>query len=378
MEIILIVFIILTLVNIYEVYKQIIKIKKKKAKLCISFVLLLLTIIMEYNILGKNELNLWLLLIYVLLNIIYFLYVIIKKETKEYITNQSIKEAIDFSNSGIIVLKNKNTIKLQNSIMRDLLSKLSIRENYIEELKNKAKNTMSGDCIIIVDNNVWSFIINKEDLEIVAVNITEEYELQEKIETQNKEIEKNNKEIIWTIENMEYIEKQKESQELRSKFHDLLGQSFSMLQQYLNQDNLETRNIEDIKFMIREMFTDMEDKEEAEVNLRNLVEAHKNTGTEINIVGKLPQNKEIAKVFFEIIREAVTNAIRHADSTKVDVQIKDNLNGIELIITNNGKKPKDTIIEHQGIKGMRRKVARIKGNLYITTVPNFKIDVKIG
>ena len=258
------------------------------------------------------------------------------------------------------------------------MSKLSIRENYIEELKNKAKNTMSGDCIIIVDNNVWSFIINKEDLEIVAVNITEEYELQEKIETQNKEIEKNNKEIIWTIENMEYIEKQKESQELRSKFHDLLGQSFSMLQQYLNQDNLETRNIEDIKFMIREMFTDMEDKEEAEVNLRNLVEAHKNTGTEINIVGKLPQNKEIAKVFFEIIREAVTNAIRHADSTKVDVQIKDNLNGIELIITNNGKKPKDTIIEHQGIKGMRRKVARIKGNLYITTVPNFKIDVKIG
>lgn len=376
MEIILIVFLILTLVNIYEVYKQIIKIKKKKAKLCISFVLLLLTIIMEYNILGKNELNLWLLLIYVLLNIIYFLYVIIKKETKEYITNQSIKEAIDFSNSGILVLKNKNTIKLQNSIMRDLLSKLSIRENYIE--KNKAKNTMSGDCIIIVDNNVWSFIINKEDLEIVAVNITEEYELQEKIETQNKEIEKNNKEIIWTIENMEYIEKQKESQELRSKFHDLLGQSFSMLQQYLNQDNLETRNIEDIKFMIREMFTDMEDKEEAEVNLKNLVEAHKNTGTEINIVGKLPQNKEIAKVFFEIIREAVTNAIRHADSTKVDVQIKDNLNGIELIITNNGKKPKDTIIEHQGIKGMRRKVARIKGNLYITTVPNFKIDVKIG
>lgn len=378
MEIILIVFLILTLVNIYEVYKQIIKIKKKKAELCISFVLLLLTIVMEYNILGKNELNLWLLLIYVLLNIIYFLYVIIKKETKEYITNQSIKEAIDFSNSGILVLKNKNTIRLQNSIMRDLLSKLSIRKNYIAELKNKAKNTMLGDCIIIVDNNVWSFIINKEDLEIVAVNITEEYELQEKIETQNKEIEKNNKEIIWTIENMEYIEKQKESQELRSKFHDLLGQSFSMLQQYLNQDNLETRNIEDIKFMIREMFTDMEDKEEAEVNLKNLVEAHKNTGTEINIVGKLPQNKEIAKVFFEIIREAVTNAIRHADSTKVDVQIKDNLNGIELIITNNGKKPKDTIIEHQGIKGMRRKVARIKGNLYITTVPNFKIDVKIG
>ena len=378
MKIILITFLFLTLLNIYGMYKQIIKIRKKKTELFISFVLLILTIAIEYNILGKNKLNLWLLLIYIWINIMYFLYVIIKKETKDYITNQSIKEAIDLSNSGILVLKNKNTIKLQNSIMRELLSKLSIKKNYIEELKNKAKSSISGDCTIIVDNNAWLFIINKEDLEIVAVNINEEYELQQKIETQNKEIEENNKEIIWTIENMEYIEKQKESQELKSKFHDLLGQSFSMLQQYLNQDNLESKNIEDIKFMIREMFTDMEDKEDAEVNLRNLVEAHKNTGTEINIVGKLPKNKEVAKVFFEIIREAITNAIRHADSTKVDIQIKDTLDGVELIITNNGKKPKNTIIEHQGIKGMRRKVAKIKGDLYITTVPNFKIDVKIG
>ena len=378
MKIVLIVFLLLTLVNIYGIYKQIIKIKKKKFELCISFVLLILTIVIEYNILGKNELNLWLLLIYILLNIIYFSYIIAQKEIKDYITNQSIKEAIDLSNSGILVLKNKNTIKLQNSIMRDLLSKLSIKKNYIEELKNKAQNTISGDYTIVVDNKAWLFIINKEDLEIVAVDINEEYNLQQKIETQNREIEENNKEIIWTIENMEYIEKQKESQELKSKFHDLLGQSFSMLQQYLNQDNLESKNIEDIKFMIREMFTNMDDEEDAEINLKNLVEAHKNTGTEINIVGKLPKNKEVAKVFFEIIREAVTNAIRHADSTKVDVQIKDNLDGIELIITNNGKKPKDIIIEHQGIKGMRRRVEKIKGNLYITTVPNFKIEVKIG
>ena len=378
MKIVLIVFLLLTLVNIYGIYKQIIKIKKKKFELCISFVLLILTIVIEYNILGKSKLNLWLLLIYILLNIIYFSYIIAQKEIKDYITNQSIKEAIDLSNSGILVLKNKNTIKLQNSIMRDLLSKLSIKKNYIEELKDKAQNTISGDYTIVVDNKAWLFIINKEDLEIVAVDINEEYNLQQKIEAQNKEIEKNNKEIIWTIENMEYIEKQKESQELKSKFHDLLGQSFSMLQQYLNQDNLENKNIEDIKFMIREMFTNMDDKEDAEINLKNLVEAHKNTGTEINIVGKLPKNQEVARVFFEIIREAVTNAIRHADSTKVDVQVKDNLDGIELIITNNGKNPKDIIIEHQGIKGMRRKVEKIKGNLYITTVPNFKIDVKIG
>lgn len=49
------------------------------------------------------------LLIYILINTIYFLYIIIKKETKDYITNQSIKEAMDLSNSGILVLKNRNS-----------------------------------------------------------------------------------------------------------------------------------------------------------------------------------------------------------------------------------------------------------------------------
>lgn len=92
-----------------------------------------------------------------------------------------------------------------------------------------------------------------------------------------------------------------------------------MLQQYLNQENLENKNIEDIKFMIREMFIDMEDTEEPEINLKDLIEVHKNTGTNIELLGKLPKNEKIAKVFFDVIREAVTNAIRHADSKKVRV-----------------------------------------------------------
>lgn len=375
MRIAIIALIFLTLIYIYEIYKQIIKIKKRKFVLTISIAVLLLTISIEYPLVRTKEIDLKILLAYSIISVLYFLILFITNRKKETITNQSIKEAIDLSNSGILVLKNKNTIKLQNSIMRELLSKLEINKNYIEELKNKATRVAHDECTILIDDKAWLFIINEQDLEIIAITIDEEYELHQIIEKQNKEIEANNKEIMWTIENMEYIEKEKESQELKSKFHDLLGQSFSMLQQYLNQEDLESKNIEDIKFMIREMFTDIEDTDEPEVNLKNLIEAHKNTGTNIDIMGTLPKDRKIAKVFFEIIREAVTNAIRHADSTKITVQIKDELEKAELIITNNGKTPKNTIIEHQGIKGMRRRVEGLKGKLFITTSPEFKIHV---
>lgn len=377
MRIAIIALIFLTLIYIYEIYKQIIKIKKRKFVLIISIAVLLLTISIEYPLVRTKEIDLKILLAYSIISVLYFLILFITNRKKETITNQSIKEAIDLSNSGILVLKNKNTIKLQNSIMRELLSELEINKNYIEELKNKATRVSQDECTILIDDKAWLFIINEQDLEIIAITIDEEYKLHQIIEKQNKEIEANNKEIMWTIENMEYIEKEKESQELKSKFHDLLGQSFSMLQQYLNQEDLESKNIEDIKFMIREMFTDIEDTDEPEVNLKNLIEAHRNTGTNIDIMGTLPKDRKIAKVFFEIIREAVTNAIRHADSTKITVQIKDELEKTELIIRNNGKAPKNTIIEHQGIKGMRRRVEGLNGKLFITTNPEFKIDVII-
>lgn len=378
MKTIIITLLLFTIAYIYTLYIQIIKIKKRKNIILINFILLFSTIFLEQKILDTREFNIKIITIYLTISIIYFFILYLTKDDKKNsITNKSIKEAIDLSSSGILVLKNKNKIKIQNLVMQEILNNLNIHNNYIENLKSIGKITSAGEYVILSNENAWLFVINEKDLEIIAINISEEYKLNHIVERQNKEIEENNKKIIWTIENMEYIEKEKESQELKNKFHDLLGQSFSMLQQYLNQKDLENKKVEDIKSMIKETFNNIEDKEEPEVNLEYLIEAHKNTGTEVKIVGTLPKDRKIAKVFFEIIREAVTNAIRHAESKHITVEIENEIDRIEMIITNDGKLPKEMIIEHQGIKGMRRKIESLKGRLFITTNPEFKITVII-
>ena len=122
--------------------------------------------------------------------------------------------------------------------------------------------------------------------------------------------------------------------------------------------------------MIQKMFIDIEDTDDTNANLENLIKIHKKNGTDIIIDGKLPQNKETAKVFFEIIREATTNAIRHAGSSKVFVNIKETLEETYMIITNDAPTTP--------IQKKLEEVGKILGGMfYISTVPEFSVNISI-
>jgi len=199
--------------------------------------------------------------------------------------------------------------------------------------------------------------------------------INKEIKEKNKLLEDNIEKTLWTMENMEEIEKEKSLQKLKSKYHDIIGQNLSILHQYLISNKNTKEDIEDIKFMINKMFVDIEDTENPFLNLENLIKVHKNLGIDVVIRGALPDDEEKGIVFFEIIREAVTNAIKHANSNKISIYITQNEEITTMIINNNGRKPNETIIEHDGIKGMRKRVEKIKGEININTKEGFEIKV---
>ena len=289
-----------------------------------------------------------------------------------------IKDTVDNSVSGILVLKNKDKIMFQNMVMYELIGKLGITDNYIKNIKAASSNRIGKEYMALVDDNAWLFNISRDGLEVTATDINEEYVLNQKLEKQNELINQNNEELEWTIENLEELEKEEQTLKVKNKFHDLLGQNLSVLQAYLNQDMKyieDEKRFAEIKFMIKGMFSDFEDSEDSKANLDNLVRINNNIGISVRVDGELPADKDKAKVFFEIIREAVTNAVRHADSNVIDIRLDNNADGTSMIITNNGSKPKPIISESEGIRGMRRKVKSINGTFSVTTEPEFIIKV---
>ena len=310
-------------------------------------------------------------IIYEIISLIYMYFRYYKKET---ITDFSIKKVIDECEFGILVLKGKKA-KLINNKMYDILDRLNIKKDYVTNIIRQSINQLDKNYCVKVEDKYYVFVINNN--EIITFDITEEYKLHQKLDEQNKKLKENNKKILLSIDNIEELEKEKNLLKLKNKYHDILGQNLSILQQYLNKEKISQENFEEIKFMIQKMFIDIEDTDDTNANLENLIKIHKKNGTDIIIDGKLPQNKETAKVFFEIIREATTNAIRHAGSSKVFVNIKETLEETYMIITNDGRKPNEFITENQGIKDMRRKVKKLGGMFYISTVPEFSVNISI-
>ena len=369
---------ILCLLLVWQILKIILKkgiINKNITDYTLEYIVsitILIALFMQESI-SRNSLFIIALLgiIYEIISLIYMYFRYYKKET---ITDFSIKKVIDECEFGILVLKGKRA-KLINNKMYEILDKLNIKKDYITNIIKQSIDQLDKNYCVKVEDKYYVFVINNN--EIITFDITEVYKLHQKLNEQNKKLKENNKKILLSIDNIEELEKEKNLLKLKNKYHDILGQNLSILQQYLNKENITQENFEEIKFMIQKMFIDIEDTDDTNANLENLIKIHKKNGTDIIIDGKLPQNKETAKVFFEIIREATTNAIRHAGSPKVFVNIKETLEETYMIITNDGRKPNEFITENQGIKDMRRKVKKLGGMFYISTVPEFSVNISI-
>jgi len=369
---------ILCILLVCQILKTILKtsiINKNKIDYVLEYIvsiIIFVTMFMQEYIL-RNK-----LLVIVVLGIIYeiisLIYMYFRYYKKEIITDFSIKKVTDECEVGILVLKGKK-VKLINNKMYEILNKLNIKKDYVTNIIKQSIDQLDKNYCVKVEDKYYVFVVN--DNEIITFDITKEYELHQKLNDQNRKIKENNKQILLSIDNIEELEREKNLLKLKNKYHDILGQNLSILQQYLNRKNISQENFEEIKFMIQKMFIDIEDTEDTNTNLENLIKIHKKNGTDIVINGKLPQNKEVAKVFFEIIREATTNAIRHAGSSKVFVNIKETLEETYMIITNNGKKSNEFITENQGIKDMRRKIEKLGGMFYISTLPEFSVNISI-
>ena len=102
---------------------------------------------------------------------------------------------------------------------------------------------------------------------------------------------------------------------------------------------------------------------------------------QIDVDGSLPDDAHVAAAFLQIIREASTNATKHAQAHQVQVRLwQEGSDGgaiAHMTVSNDGAPAPVSYREGTGIPGMRHVAQNLGGSLEVHAAPPFTLAVSI-
>ncbi len=305
----------------------------------------------------------------------------------------SIKQGMDSLPAGVMYSGIDGYIYLVNSCMLELMDTFfgseqkdakKFWENLISCKASSNTYPLSDSSVMLrSDTSTWffrqkTFVVNNVTYsEILATEITVTDRNLLALEKDREALIEQNAEIEALTEKIVSLQKNQEYLRIRSQIHDVMGQRLTAIQRILqSQTSAGYAQIIPLLQNIVENIRE-EKRESAGELLLELTLYFKKVGVEIDVTGNLPKDEIVAYAFLSVLREATTNAARHADATKVLVSIEKNIEEYIFTIANNGVQPVKQFKEGGGLSGMRRRVENIRGTFIIEWTPKFNIRIII-
>ena len=308
---------------------------------------------------------------------------------KTTVTRSSIKESIDSLTTGLCFYTENGRVMLSNHCMNQLCHSI-----LGEDLQNAAylwercsegavqpgvTRLSSGNHPVfrIPDGTIWTF--SREELQdvfqLTAADTTQLYRLAAELEEKNAALAALNQRLKEYDANVEALTRAKERLEAKAKIHSELGQSLWVTRNYL-QDR-EDKILPPVEEWKRSLAILRQETAEGDwiTSLSMLIETAGNFGVLIEAEGKLPEKKDIEKLFLDAAVEALTNAVRHAEADKLFMRLQETDTCYQVCFQNNGKLPDGAITEGGGLGTLRRNVETAGGVMRICCKPGYSLTI---
>jgi signal transduction histidine kinase len=316
------------------------------------------------------------------------------RELKTSLSELSIKHTIDSLHTGVLFSEPDGFILLINvqmqRLMKAIFGRIHRNGNHFYELLTGGdmkphcqRMEFQGNIVYLLpDKTAWMFtkaellIRKKRYIQLTATDITRQWVLTAELRQQETELKIKGEELSRSIANLHILSREKETQKAKMRAHDVLGQRLTLLLRTIRSEQALDYDL------LRSLSQGLLDDLKADKNipspqdeLDGLQQAFGSIGVHIELNGKLPEDRIKGHMFTNIIRESVTNAVRHGFATKILVGIDASADGYRLKITNNGYPPPQPIVEGEGIRGMRKMTETCGGMLDVCIHPRFVLSV---
>lgn len=222
------------------------------------------------------------------------------------------------------------------------------------------------------DSSVWRFelrFLDSNTVQVEAAEITELYRLSEELYENTiwlQELQKRQKALLDSIVE---VNLNKEILTAKMHIHDELGHCLLATTKAIAEDSLaENADVlrENWNSIIRDFSNISTVWTIPDSSLQSeLMQVAELIGCKVVFLGEHPTQRKALQLLYATIREALTNAVRHADATELMVKIEQDEKNYHIEISDNGGVTVSKITEGNGLSALRQRLEQEGASLKV-------------
>ena len=222
------------------------------------------------------------------------------------------------------------------------------------------------------DSSVWRFelkFLDPNTLQIEAAEITKLYRLSEELYENTIRLQEMQKRQKSLLDSIVEVNLNKEILAAKMHIHDELGHCLLATTKAITEDSLaENADVlrENWNSAIRDFSNISTVWTVPDSSLQSeLMQVAELIGCKVIFSGKQPTQRKALQLLYAAIREALTNAVRHADATELMVKIEQDEKNYHIEISDNGGVTVSKITEGNGLSALRQRLEQEGASLKV-------------
>ena len=303
-------------------------------------------------------------------------------KSRRQLSPVSIKESCDHLPCALCFAWENGQPCLKNLKM-DELSHLLTGEALLNA--NTFWKTIESQPIVTLENgHTWSFarvrmtMAGRTVYQITGTNITEEARLQHELEKDNLRLEAMNRRLRQYGQDVQEATREKEILRAKTRVHDEIGRVLMQTRQFLSSTQDDAESVcAAWRQNTRLLLTKYADEQRTDA-FEQLTRAAQAIGVTIARSGAFPQEgTESAQLAEAAAHECLTNLVRHAGGTRLEILSERTAEGWSIRYRNDGDAPSGPIVEGSGLTALRARTEAAGGAMAIAHAPRFELTLTL-
>lgn len=299
---------------------------------------------------------------------------------KRHLSRVSIKRSCDHFPSALCFALENGQPCLRNLKMDELSHQITG-----EELSNANLfwDALAEQPVVTLENGqTWSFERTAMEMDgqavyqIIGTDVTEKVRLNRELEADNRRLAAMNRRLREYSQNVQTLTREKETLRAKVRIHDELGHTLLRTRQFLSDGRGDADAIcASWRQNIRLLLGEGVDEAPAD-SFGQLLSAAQAIGVTIDRRGVFPADgTEAAQLVEAAVHESLTNLVRHAGGTHLEVIGIKETDGWRICCQNDGAIPTGPIVEGGGLSSLRDRVETAGGTMAVDHAPRFLLTL---